>query len=60
MVTIKYDTELAVRAMLPEIKRRLRGFELAVQIEDDELVNKLTDTLLPVIEHRKPTEAAAK
>lgn len=56
--TIKYDTELAVRAMLPAVRRRLAGFELKTDLTDEELVAKLTDTLTPIVRNaRVPSDA---
>ena len=62
--TIKYDTELAVRALLPAVRRRLAGFELKANLTDEELVARLTDTLVPVVRNanvpEEPPKAAAK
>jgi len=62
MITMTYDTELAVRAMLPTVKRRLEGFELAPAISDEELVKCLTEVLAPVVKNSRigPETATSK
>lgn len=55
MITLTFDTEMAVRAALPHIKTHLQRAGLESNITDEQLVAKLTATLVPVVIHPTPS-----